>query len=220
VDADAERAALVSAGLEAAGCTVVAIASDTAEPTRLARGSGAEVIVCDLDDPGRGALESMRALNRNGPRPVVLFAEKGEPEQIEAALEAGVAAYVVEGLVPGRARPVIEVAIRRFRAHHAMRTELDATRATLAALSGYLVGEVEQAALMTHSLAGPQAAGARYRPGKPIASLDLAARCAVTGRGERIAYDWCVLATGSKSFRLPLPGADLRGVIPWRRRGE
>ena len=133
VDADADRAALVSAGLEAAGYEVVALVSDTADLTRLARESGAEVIVCDLDDPGRDALESMRALNRDEPRPVVLFAERGEPEQIEAALEAGVAAYVVEGLAPGRVRPVIEVAIRRFRAHHAMRMELEATRATLAA---------------------------------------------------------------------------------------
>jgi response regulator NasT len=133
VDADAERAALVSAGLEAAGYEVVALAPDAADLTRRVRESGAEVIVCDLDDPGRDALESMRALNRDEPRPVVLFAERGEAEQIEAALEAGVAAYVVEGLAPTRVRPVIEVAIRRFRAHHAMRLELEATRATLAA---------------------------------------------------------------------------------------
>lgn len=133
MDADGERAALVSAGLRAAGYEVVALAPDAIDLTRRVRESGAEVIVCDLDDPGRDALESMRALNRDEPRPVVLFAERGEPEQIEAALEAGVAAYVVEGLAPGRVRPVIEVAIRRFRAHHSMRQELEATRATLAA---------------------------------------------------------------------------------------
>jgi response regulator NasT len=133
VDADAERAALVSAGLRAAGYEVVALAPDAIDLTRRVRDSGAEVIVCDLDDPGRDALESMRALNRDEPRPVVLFAERGEPEQIEAALEAGVAAYVVEGLAPTRVRPVIEVAIRRFRAYHAMHRELEETRATLAA---------------------------------------------------------------------------------------
>jgi response regulator NasT len=133
VDGDAERAAQVSAGLAAAGCEVVALASDAGDLTGLVRDSGAEVIVCDLDDPGRDALESMRALNRDEPRPVVLFANRGEPEQIEAALEAGVAAYVVEGLAPARVRAVIEVAIRRFRAHQALREELETTRATLAA---------------------------------------------------------------------------------------
>lgn len=133
VDGIAERAALVAAGLAEAGCEVVAVVSDAGDLTRRVRDSGAEVIVCDLDDPGRDALESMRALNRDEPRPVVLFANRGEPEQIEAALEAGVAAYVVEGLTPNRVRPVIEVAIRRFRAHQALREELETTRATLAA---------------------------------------------------------------------------------------
>ena len=133
VDGIAERAAMVAAGLVEAGYEVVAIASDAADLTGRVRDSGAEVIVCDLDDPGRDALESMRALNRNEPRPVVLFANRGEPDQIETALEAGVAAYVVEGLTPNRVRPVIEVAIRRFRAHQALREELETTRATLAA---------------------------------------------------------------------------------------
>lgn len=108
------------------------MSSDTADLTQLARESQADVIVCDLDDPSRDALESMRALNRDEPRPVVVFAGRGDPDQIEAALEAGVAAYVVEGLAPARVRPVLEVAIRRFRAFQALRAERDEARATLA----------------------------------------------------------------------------------------
>jgi two-component system, response regulator / RNA-binding antiterminator len=132
VDSDMERAAAVRAGLEAAGFEVAGVSSDASGLTRLVRETRADIIVCDLDDPSRDALESMRALNRDEPRPVVVFASRGEPEQIEAALEAGVAAYVVEGLAPARVRPVLEVAIRRFRAHQALRAELDEARATLA----------------------------------------------------------------------------------------
>lgn len=132
VDGEPDRAAAVKSGLEAAGCTVVAVAPDVADLTRLVREAAADVIVCDLDDPGRDALESMRALNRDEPRPVVVFAARGEPDQIEAAIEAGVAAYVVEGLAPNRVRPVIEVAIRRFRAHQALRARLEQAEATLA----------------------------------------------------------------------------------------
>ncbi len=132
VDSEQDRAAAVKAGLEAAGCTVVAVASDADDLTRMVRETEADVIVCDLDDPGRDALESMRALHRDEPRPVVVFAAKGEPDQIEAAIEAGVAAYVVEGLSPTRVRPVIEVAIRRFRAHQALRARLEEAQATLA----------------------------------------------------------------------------------------
>lgn len=132
VDGDADRATAVKAGLEAAGCVVVAVAPEAGDLTRMVREAAADVIVCDIDDPGRDALESMRALHRDEPRPVVVFAARGEPDQIEAALEAGVAAYVVEGLAPTRVRPVIEVAIRRFRAHQALRARLEEAQATLA----------------------------------------------------------------------------------------
>jgi response regulator NasT len=132
VDGEPDRAQAVKSGLDAAGFQVVAVAPSAADLTRLVREAEADIIVCDLDDPGRDALESMRALNRDEPRPVVVFAARGEPDQIEAAIEAGVAAYVVEGLAPSRVRPVIEVAIRRFRAHQALRARLEQAEATLA----------------------------------------------------------------------------------------
>ncbi|MCR0984561.1 NAD(P)/FAD-dependent oxidoreductase [Roseomonas populi] len=84
------------------------------------------------------------------------------------------------------------------------------------ALSKHLVGDMTQEALITHSLADLRAAGVLYRPGTRIERLDLPAREAITARGECIPYDRCVIATGSRSFRLPLPGADLPGVIAWR----
>ncbi len=132
IDADTDRAAAVRQGLEAAGCTVAAVLPEPFDLIRQVREATADVIVCALDDPSRDALESMGALHRSEPRPVVVFAARGEPDQIEAALEAGVAAYVVEGLAPARIRPVLEVAIRRFRAHQALRAELEEARATLA----------------------------------------------------------------------------------------
>lgn len=155
VDHDPERAAAVEAGLVAAGCQVVAVVAELGDLTERVRESGAEVIVCDLDDPSRDALEGMRALHRDEPRPVVLFAEKGDPDQIEAALEAGVAAYVVEGLAPSRVRPVIEVAIRRWRSHQAMARELAEARETLAAR--YAVDQAKRALMARHKLSEPEA---------------------------------------------------------------
>ncbi|RAI56226.1 response regulator [Roseicella frigidaeris] len=155
VDSDTERAAAVEAGLVAAGCVVVGIAAGTADLTRAVRESGAEVIVCGLDDPSRDELEGMRALHRDEPRPVVLFAEKAEPEQIEAALAAGVAAYVVEGLAPARVRPVIEVAIRRFRAHQALREELALARQEVEERK--LVDRAKALLMQRHRLSEPEA---------------------------------------------------------------
>ncbi|WP_240046760.1 ANTAR domain-containing response regulator [Paracraurococcus ruber] len=155
MDSDSDRAAAVEAGLTAAGCLVVGVATGTTELTRAVRDSGAEVIVCGLDDPSRDELEGMRALHRDEPRPVVLFAEKAEPEQIEAALEAGVAAYVVEGMAPSRVRPVIEVAIRRFRAHQALRQELAAAKQDLE--ERRLVDRAKAVLMQTHKLTEPEA---------------------------------------------------------------
>lgn len=155
VDSDRERAAAVEAGLSATGCTVVAIAAGARDLTRHVRDTGAEVIVCGLDDPSRDELEGMRALHRDEPRPVILFAEKAEPEQIEAALAAGVSAYVVEGMAPARVRPVIEVAIRRFRAHQALREELATARRDLEERK--LVDRAKALLMERHRLTEPEA---------------------------------------------------------------
>lgn len=155
IDNDPERAATVQAGLEASGCLVVATVADGTGLVGLVRDSGAEVIVCDLDDPSRDALEGLGALNRDEPRPVVLFAAKGDADQIEAALAAGVAAYVVEGLSPARVRPVIEVAIRRWRVHQALTRELAEARQSLA--DRMAIDQAKQALMQRHKLTEPEA---------------------------------------------------------------
>ncbi len=132
VDGNAERAASVAAGLAADGCTVAAVLADTADLVAAVRRHGAQVIVCDIDAPSRDALESMRALYRDEPRPVVMFVDRSEPDSIVEAMEAGVAAYVIEGLAPHRVRSVVDVAVARFAAHQSMRAELAEARQELA----------------------------------------------------------------------------------------
>jgi len=73
----------------------------------------------------------MRALQRDEPRPVVMFVDQTDPERIGAAVDAGVAAYVIEGLSPRRVRPVVDVAIARFRAHQQLRQDLAEARGAL-----------------------------------------------------------------------------------------
>jgi nitrite reductase (NADH) large subunit len=83
-------------------------------------------------------------------------------------------------------------------------------------LSRYVAGEVEQEALIAFRLAELSSAGVEFRAGTTIEGLDLPSRRAVTRSGKALPYDWCVLATGSRAASLPLPGADLPGVIAWR----
>jgi nitrite reductase (NADH) large subunit len=84
------------------------------------------------------------------------------------------------------------------------------------ALSGLLAGEKALHDLITHDLAALREAGIAFRPATPVTVLDRAARLAVTSRGERIAYDRVVIATGSRAIRLAVPGAGLPGVLTYR----
>ncbi len=131
VDENAERAEAVTAGLVADGYLVVGRMPDHADIVAVVRSTGADVIVCDLDHASRDAIDAMRALHQDEPRPVVMFVDRTDPGATEAAMAAGVAAYVVEGLSPSRVRAVIDVAVARFQAHQALRAELAEVRTAL-----------------------------------------------------------------------------------------
>lgn len=91
-----------------------------------------DIVLVDLESPDRDTLESLHVVGRDNPRPIVVFAEDDSPDAIAAVVRAGVSAYVVDGLQPHRVRPIVEVAIARFREYQALRRELEATRNQLA----------------------------------------------------------------------------------------
>ena len=128
IDPDPVRAALVADGL---------VGVEPLEVRRCPRFDEAEaaafapdVVVIACDSPGPDTLDSLRAANT---RPIVMFVERSEPALAEAAMQAGVAAYVVDGLTPGRVRSVLEVAIARFALMQGLRSDLAKAQADLAA---------------------------------------------------------------------------------------
>ena len=88
------------------------------------------------------------------------------------------------------------------------------------ALSNYLAGDVDAAELITHSAQRLEELGIELRSGLRVTAIDRSAKTLATNSGETIAYDRLVLATGSQPFRLPLPGADLPGVLMYRTLAE
>lgn len=132
VDDERDRALLVKEALEGEGFAVVGtFAAAAGLPARIAE-LAADVVIVDIDSPDRDTLEDMRRVGVEQGRAVVMFAQDGKPETIKAAVEAGVSAYVVDGLKPDRVRPVIDVAVARFAQFQALRGELDKARTTLA----------------------------------------------------------------------------------------
>jgi response regulator NasT len=91
-----------------------------------------DIIIMDLESPDRDTLENMTILNQHNPKPVIMFSGEGDSAIISQAVQAGVSAYVVDGLNPNRVKAILDVAIARFREYQALRKELKNTRDQLA----------------------------------------------------------------------------------------
>lgn len=126
IDESRSRAAEICAGLALAGHQVAAVLSTALDLAKQVEAIQPDVILIETDSPSRDTLEHLATLNRDLPRPVIIFAQEGDAESIRRAMKAGVAAYVVDGLETARLKPIVEVAVARFEENQALRRELAA----------------------------------------------------------------------------------------------
>lgn len=87
-----------------------------------------DVIVIDLESPSRDTLEQMFVVSRVVPRPVAMFVDQSDTAMIEAAIDAGVSAYIVDGLRKERVKPILDMCISRYNAFARLRGELERVR--------------------------------------------------------------------------------------------
>jgi len=125
VDESVERAREICAGLAMVGHQVAATLPNAFELCKRVEQIRPDVILIQTDSPTRDTLEHLAEMNRALPRPVILFSKDEAGESIRAALKAGVSAYVVDGLTPGRIEPLIKVAMARFEEYQELRRERD-----------------------------------------------------------------------------------------------
>ena len=83
-------------------------------------------------------------------------------------------------------------------------------------LSPVLAGEKTFDDIVTHSQDWYDANGVKTHFGYWVQSIDKDLQHVVLHDGQTIAYDKLILAMGSDPIRLPLPGADLHGVVAFR----
>ncbi|WP_048648515.1 ANTAR domain-containing response regulator [Nitratireductor soli] len=131
IDENRIRAAVIEEGLREAGHGEVAIIHDIAGIARRIADIEPDVIVIDLENPNRDMLESMFQLTRAVKRPIAMFVDRSDSASIEAAVDAGVSAYIVDGLRKDRVKPIVEMAISRFNAFSRMARELEDARTEL-----------------------------------------------------------------------------------------
>lgn len=131
VDEDPGRSAILEQALNDGGCRVIAKLTTGQHLAAQVEKHQPDVIIIDLDSPDRDTLEQMRTIHRDQPRPIVMFAEDDDSGTINQAIKAGVSAYIVDGLEARRVKPVMEVAIARFREYQALRDELASAKDSL-----------------------------------------------------------------------------------------
>jgi len=130
VDPDPARAALVAEGLAEVRPLDLRRTSSLDEKELLAFKPDLIIVACD--SPDRDTLEGLREATHANPRPIVMFVDRSEPGLAEEAVRAGVAAYIVDGLQPGRVRSILEVAMSRFQLMQQLRTDLAKAQSDLA----------------------------------------------------------------------------------------
>lgn len=131
IDENRIRAAIIEEGLRDAGYERVTVIDEMHGLARRIAELNPDVIVIDLENPNRDMLESIFQLSRAVQRPIAMFVDKSDEASIEAAVEAGVSAYIVDGLKQERVRPILKMAISRFNAFSRLSRELEETRGEL-----------------------------------------------------------------------------------------
>jgi response regulator NasT len=131
VDENRGRSAIVRQALEDAGHQVMTTINSGKALSNRVEALAPDVIIIDIESPDRDTLEQMRTISRDNPKPVVMFSDDNKPESIKQAIEAGVSAYVIDGLNDKRISSLMEVAIARFREYQALRDELTRVKNSL-----------------------------------------------------------------------------------------
>jgi response regulator NasT len=131
IDENRLRAQIIEDGLREAGHAQVRVLDTNHEAARRIAEISPDVVVIDLQNPNRDRLEHYFSLSRALKKPIAMFVDRSDSAEIEAAVEAGVSAYVVDGLRKERVKPILDMAISRFNAFARLTRELEEARGAL-----------------------------------------------------------------------------------------
>ena len=131
IDETPIRRAILENGLKEAGFANVTALDSANHLVEQIYKLDPDVILIDLENPSRDVLEQMFQVSRAVRRPIAMFVEQSDKATIEEAIDAGVSAYIVDGLKKERVKPILEMTVSRFKAFDRMRTELEETKSAL-----------------------------------------------------------------------------------------
>ncbi len=130
-DCEGERAALLEERLReisdavivrvpAAGSLIDAVTAETPD-----------VIIVDMARPDRDALDDLRRIGADNPRPVVVFVDRDDRAFMEEAIAAGVSSYNVVNAAFPDVKPIVMAAVAIFRKYQQVAADLQQVRTSL-----------------------------------------------------------------------------------------
>ena len=131
VDESPVRAAILEEGLQEAGYRQIIRISETANLLKRIYAIDPDVILIDLESPSRDILEQMFQMSRVVKRPIAMFVDQSDAASIQAAVDAGVSAYIVDGLKKERMTHILDLCVSRFNAFSRLQNELERTKDAL-----------------------------------------------------------------------------------------
>ena len=131
VDTDAERAETLEGKLRDAGFAEVSRVAGGQNLIAAVERALPDLVIIDMALPDRDTLEDIRLLSVNAPRPIVMFADKNDPDFVDEAIAAGVCSYNLSGISAQEVKPIMASAIALFRRYRHVETELAAAKAQL-----------------------------------------------------------------------------------------
>ena len=131
IDTDAERAEALEKKLNAAGFDAVSRVGGGQDLIAAVERTAPDLIIIDMALPDRDTLEDVRLLSANAPRPIVMFADKDDPDFVDEAIASGVCSYNLSGISTQEVKPIMASAIALFRRYRHVETELAAAKAQL-----------------------------------------------------------------------------------------
>ena len=131
VDESPIRAAILEEGLREAGYTGVVHISQMQSLLARIYALDPDIILIDLENPSRDVLEQMFQVSRAVRRPIAMFVDQSDAASIQASVDAGVSAYIVDGLKKERIKPILDLCVSRFNAFAKLQDELDRTKNAL-----------------------------------------------------------------------------------------
>jgi response regulator NasT len=131
IDENAIRASIIEEGLREAGHARVTVIHEVNGVARIIETLQPDVIIIDIENPNRDMMEHLFQLTRTVSRPIAMFVDRSDTASIEAAVDAGVSAYIVDGLRKERVKSILDMAVSRFNAFSRLQRELADARSAL-----------------------------------------------------------------------------------------